>query len=158
MATGQTTLVVGIDPKSMQPVSPDLATMKQRQYFVRHMSITGDQIDRYMQASGDGNPVHRSDEIGKWLGFEGGRIAHGMLLWNLAEAALRQYLNTSGQGWDPLKPIVLKGRFQGIVHPAEEVSFTVQPKVSAAGSKLQVFALKHGKKGELWKVLELEME
>ncbi len=72
------------------------------------------QLVRYAGASGDFNPLHFDDEIGKMAGT-GGVIAHGMLIMGFAGQAVTQ--------WVPNHCLKrLSVRFVNITRPGDEIT------------------------------------
>lgn len=78
--------------------------------------ITNDQLIRYAGASGDFNPLHTDDEVGKAMGL-GGRIAHGMLIMGFIGQAITD--------WVPKRCLrKLSARFVGISRPGDIIRVT----------------------------------
>ncbi len=74
------------------------------------------QFVKYAGASGDFNPVHTVDAIGKMAGF-GGVIAHGMLIMGFVAQAVA--------GWvSPRCLKKLKVRFKGVTRPGDVITVT----------------------------------
>lgn len=73
--------------------------------------ITPEQLLRYAGASGDSNPLHTVEEVGRKAGF-GGIIAHGMLVMGFAaEFATRTFPYQSLRS--------LRVRFANVTRPGE---------------------------------------
>lgn len=80
--------------------------------------ITPVQLVRYAGASGDFNPLHTVDAVGKRAGYDG-VIAHGMLIMALAARCLTQ--------WTPQRNLRrLKVRFAGVTRPGERLTVQAQ--------------------------------
>lgn len=77
------------------------------------------QLVRYAGASGDFNPLHFMDSVGKMAGFEG-VIAHGMLIMAFAGQALTEWF-----GPGALRRF--KVRFVGVTKPGDVI--TVQGQI-----------------------------
>ncbi len=78
--------------------------------------ITREQLVRYAGASGDFNPLHFHDEVGKALGFDG-PIAHGMLVMGFVAQAVTL--------WMPQRSLKkMKVRFKGATHPGDVITVT----------------------------------
>ncbi|MBM3133419.1 MAG: dehydratase [Chloroflexi bacterium] len=74
------------------------------------------QLVKYAGASGDFNPLHTDDDIGKMLGL-GGRIAHGMLLMGFAGEAITN--------WVPKKHLTkFNVRFGGMTKVGDVITVT----------------------------------
>ncbi len=84
---------------------------------VLSLSVTHskEQIKEYADASGDQNPIHQDDEIGRSVGLPG-LIAHGMLNYGLLSRALTDWLG------DPNRLRRLKVRFSAMVQPGDTVT------------------------------------
>lgn len=81
--------------------------------------ITEVQLVKYAGASGDFNPLHTVDEVGKRAGF-GGVIAHGMLVMGFAAQAVT--------AWIPNRCLKkLKARFVAVTRPGDVI--TVKGKI-----------------------------
>lgn len=81
--------------------------------------ITEVQLVKYAGASGDFNPLHTVDAVGKQAGF-GGVIAHGMLVMGFVGQAIA--------GWVPNRYLKkFKVRFSAVTRPGEII--TVSGKV-----------------------------
>ncbi len=78
--------------------------------------VTRQQLVRYAGASGDFNPLHFHDEVGRALGFEG-PIAHGMLIMGMVAQAVTHWIPKSS-----LKKI--KVRFKGATLPGDVITVT----------------------------------
>jgi len=79
-------------------------------------AVTKVQLTKYAGASGDFNPLHLDDRVGKEAGI-GGVIAHGMLIMGMAGEAIGS--------WVPR--ISLKGfsvRFKAMTVPGEVITLT----------------------------------
>jgi len=77
--------------------------------------VTQDQINRYAQVSGDGNPIHLDPQYAARSSF-GRIVAHGMLVLAFLSEMLTQAF---GRNW--LGAGHLKVRFRAPVYPGEEV-------------------------------------
>ncbi|MFZ5590321.1 MAG: MaoC/PaaZ C-terminal domain-containing protein [Bacillota bacterium] len=77
------------------------------------------QLVRYAGASGDFNPLHYMDSVGKMAGFDG-VIAHGMLIMAFAGQALTQWFG-------PAALRRFKVRFVGVTKPGDII--TVQGQI-----------------------------
>ncbi len=90
--------------------------------------ITQEKVNRYAEASGDGNPLHTDPEFAARTQF-GGTIAHGMLIL----AYLSEMMTASfGRAW--LSGGRLKVRFKAPARPGDTVS-AVGHVVRAEGSR-----------------------
>jgi 3-hydroxybutyryl-CoA dehydratase len=58
----------------------------------RSMEITPNKIIAFARMSGDRNPLHFDDVFARQMGFEGGRIAHGMLVSAIVSALVGEDL------------------------------------------------------------------
>jgi acyl dehydratase len=76
-------------------------------------SITKLQLVRYAGASGDFNPLHIDDEVGRAAGFDG-VVAHGMLMMGIAAQAITNWIPKSY-----LKKF--KVRFKGPTKPGDVI-------------------------------------
>jgi len=78
--------------------------------------VTKLQFVKYAGASGDFNPLHTDDEIGKMAGI-GGVISHGMLIMGFVGQAVTN--------WIPKKNLKkLNVRFAGMTKPGDTISVT----------------------------------
>jgi acyl dehydratase len=78
--------------------------------------VTKLQFVKYAGASGDFNPLHTDDDIGKMAGI-GGVIAHGMLIMGFVGQAVTN--------WIPKKNLKkLNVRFAGMTKPGDTISVT----------------------------------
>lgn len=74
------------------------------------------QLVKYAGASGDFNPIHFQDAVGKMAGF-GGVIAHGMLIMGFMGQAITD--------WIPQRNLKkLKARFVNITKPGDVITVT----------------------------------
>lgn len=78
--------------------------------------VTHLQLVRYAGSSGDFNPLHTDDRIGKMIGT-GGIIAHGMLIMGFVGQMLSDYV-----GPQTLKKFNV--RFKGMTHLDDEITCT----------------------------------
>ncbi len=94
--------------------------------------ITAVQLVKYAGASGDFNPLHTVDAVGKKAGF-GGVIAHGMLVMGFAAQAVA--------GWVPNRCLKkMKSRFVAVTKPGDAITVTgkVTNKKEKNGEKIVV--------------------
>lgn len=83
---------------------------------VRKTPITREQLVRFAGASGDFNPLHYDDSIGKKAGT-GGVIAHGMLVMGMVGEAVNR--------WVPRKSLKkLSVRFKGMTYPGDVITIS----------------------------------
>lgn len=92
--------------------------------------IEQEQINRYAEASGDGNPIHTNPEVAREAGLDG-TIAHGMLIMAFAGQMLTDWLGT-----DALRNFAV--RFKGMTVPGDVLTCTgsVTDKVERDGEHL----------------------
>ena len=85
---------------------------------VEKSPITREQMVRFAGASGDFNPLHYDDSIGKRAGI-GGVIAHGMLIMGITGEAITH--------WIPRKALKKFGvRFKAMTFPGDVITVTGQ--------------------------------
>jgi len=92
--------------------------------------VTKAQLVRYAGASGDFNPLHTDDAIGKLVGLEG-VIAHGMLIMGFGGEAITR--------WIPKKYLTKYGvRFGGMTRPGDVITITgkVKSKLKEGGKNI----------------------
>lgn len=78
--------------------------------------VTKVQLVKYAGASGDFNPLHTDDEVGKSMGSEG-VIAHGLLIMGFTGQAITN--------WIPKRYLTkFKVRFMGMTRPDDVITLT----------------------------------
>jgi len=94
--------------------------------------VTEVQLVKYAGASGDFNPIHTVDAVGKRAGF-GGVIAHGMLVMGFAAQAVSKWVPNCS-----LKK--MKSRFVAVTRPGDVITVTgkVKRKKEENGEKIVV--------------------
>ncbi len=92
----------------MEPVFNDIKVGDQVINLVKP-AITKTQLIRYAGATGDFNPLHFDDEVGRAAGFEG-VVAHGMLIMGIACQGVTNWVSKRS-----LRKI--KVRFKGVTSP-----------------------------------------
>ena len=99
----------------MQPIFEDI---KEGDIVINLMKppVTKLQLIRYAGASGDFNPLHTDDEVGRASGFNG-VVAHGMLMMGIAAQAVTNWIPKSS-----LKK--LKVRFKAPTTPGDIIKVT----------------------------------
>jgi len=106
--------------------------------------VTEVQLVKYAGASGDFNPLHTVDAVGKKAGF-GGVIAHGMLIMGFAAQAVAS--------WVPNRCLKkMKSRFVAVTKPGDAITVTgkVTDKKEENGEKIIVCSFQAAdQKGEV---------
>lgn len=83
---------------------------------LQKVPITREQLVRFAGASGDFNPLHYDDSVGKKAGT-GGAIAHGMLVMGMVGETVTR--------WIPRRALKkLSVRFKGITFPGDAITVT----------------------------------
>lgn len=99
----------------MKPIFEDI---KEGDVVINLMKppVTKLQLIRYAGASGDFNPLHTDDEVGRAAGFDG-VIAHGMLIMGIATQAVTD--------WIPKRFLKkIKVRFKDATRPGDVIKVT----------------------------------
>lgn len=106
---------MGVEAEDMEPVFEDIKVGDEVINLVKP-SITKVQLVRYAGASGDFNPLHTDDEVGRGAGFDG-VVAHGMLIMGIAAQAVTD--------WIPKRSLKkIKVRFKGATRPGDVIKVT----------------------------------
>lgn len=101
----------------MEPVFEDIKVGDEVINLVKP-AVNKVQLVRYAGASGDFNPLHTDDEVGRAAGFNG-VIAHGMLIMGIAAQAVTD--------WIPKRSLKkIKVRFKGGTRPGDVIKVTGQ--------------------------------
>jgi acyl dehydratase len=77
--------------------------------------VTGDDIDAFVELSGDRNPLHIDDEYARGVGFAG-RIAHGLLVLSIESG-----LPSDADDWAIGTYLEESRRFVAVVVPGDEI-------------------------------------
>ena len=101
----------------MKPVFEDIKMGDEVINLVKP-AISKAQLVRYAGASGDFNPLHTDDEVGRVAGFDG-VVAHGMLIMGITAQAVTD--------WIPKRFLKkIKVRFKGATRPGDVIKVTGQ--------------------------------